>query len=159
LSSLHTSSSPFSEEEIESIPNIWSKFAVILEKEEAAHHTAPKDGKEKILFGSSRHEADLCLFSSLSLEHTDHSVVVGNLHSIQQSTQPTACFASLLALLATSPAVSDLRIRFPKRVSNNYIKGIIQKNSREQEYPYTSVGLDGTGQVVGIGIHLPFPFH
>jgi hypothetical protein len=160
LSSLHTSfftsSSLSAEEELQSLPNIWSRSATILEKEEAtAAATTDITAKEKLLLGpsSSRH-TDLCSFSALSLTHTGHSVVVGNLQAIQQSTQPTACFASLLALLVTSRTVSDVRMRFPKRMSNNYIKGIIQKNAREQDYPYAAVGLDGTGQVVGIGTSL-----
>lgn len=124
--------------------NLWLKYADILDSHER-HHLSLGNKDQ------TSSSPDVCSFSKLSLEHTGHSIVLGNLHNIEKSTQSTACFASLLALLVTSEAVSDIRMRFPKQVSNNYIKGIVQTNSRQEDYPYTSVGLDGTGQVIGIG--------
>lgn len=121
--------------------NLWLKYANMLQSHE--RHYSTLENKDS--------SADVCSFSKLSIEHTGHSIVIGNLHHMERATQSTACFASLLALLVTLDAVSDIRMRFPKKISNNYIKGIVQTNSRQEDYPYTAAGLDGTGQVIGIG--------
>lgn len=127
--------------------NIWHKHADILSNYE----------KENLQMNSqtestpSLHEQDICSFSKLSIENTDTSIILSQLHEVMNSEKSKACYASLLALLVTSNSVSDIRFRFPKKLFNNYIKGIIQKNSRQEVYPYTAVGLNGTGEIIGVG--------
>jgi subtilisin family serine protease len=48
-------------------------------------------------------------------------------------------------------ATVDIRFRQPKRPFNRFGKGIMQSNSYNDTVPYSDAGLDGTGQVVGIG--------
>jgi len=94
---------------------------------------------------------ETCAFHKLSIEHTGHSLVISNIHEIDTTSFPHACYASLLALLASQPETADIRFRFPKRAFNNYNKGIVQTDVRQQSYPYQDAGIDGSGQVVGVG--------
>lgn len=65
---------------------------------------------------------------------------------------PMSCFAGLLALIVTHKSVLDIRLRAGKFTHNNFIKGIIQTDVREDDtYPYTEAGLNGTGQIIGVG--------
>lgn len=92
-----------------------------------------------------------CNFDALSYHHTGHSIHIGNLHEIAKSESSETCFATLLAILAAHSSTADIRFNTPKKTSNYIIRGIMQAEAAVQTYPYTNVGIDGTGQVVGIG--------
>jgi hypothetical protein len=63
-----------------------------------------------------------------------------------------ACLLSLIShLLLTYSLLVDIRIIFPKYPSNHWNKGIVQNNSYSEFYPYHEAGLDGSGQIIGIG--------
>lgn len=141
LASLHTTSG-LTLSNNEKHKSIWQKHAEILSNyEKNSLHSNSLES----------HEQDICSFSKLSIENSESSIVLSELHEIMNSETSTSCYASLLALLVTSQSVSDIRLRFPIKIFNNYIKGIVQKNSYEQNYPYSSVGLNGTNQIIGIG--------
>jgi hypothetical protein len=131
--------------------NIWYQHAETLSRAER-HQESQTSLVSQLKNGNEPTTEDICFFSKLSVEHTGHSVVIGNIGELKGAKEVTACYASLLALLVTTKSVGDIRFRFPKRPFNNYNKGIIQESLREENYPYTSLaGLDGTGQVIGIG--------
>jgi hypothetical protein len=95
---------------------------------------------------------DVCMFSKLSLKQVKNSVIIDNLHVIEESSvSPQDCYASLLSALALQNHVIDIRIRGKNTVSNDYTKGILQTSVRDYNYPYHAVGLNGTDQIVGIG--------
>ena len=64
-----------------------------------------------------------------------------------------SCVLSLLShfLTAYSATIADIRLRFPKYPSNHKDKGIVQTKRYSENYPYHTAGLDGTGQIVGVG--------
>ena len=95
--------------------------------------------------------ADSCAFQDLSVEHTDHSVELGQLHHVAKSQTPAACFAALVAALASRPTVSDIRFHTPKKTSNFVTRGIMQTEVRATNYPYSAANITGAGQVIGIG--------
>jgi hypothetical protein len=108
---------------------------------------------------SSSRGANLCPFAqlSLSLESETQSIVVSNLKafldiSSQNNKKATPCITALLAFLATQSNVVDIRLRIPRRAFNIKNKGIIQTGYyTTTSYPYTAAGVDGTGQVIGVG--------
>jgi hypothetical protein len=115
---------------------------------------AAASGRDGSVWHSHLASADTmanCNFESLSYEHTGHSMHIGNLHEIAKSESAKTCFAALLASLASHPTTADIRFNTPKKTSNYLIRGIMQADAVVQSYPYTNVGIDGTGQVVGIG--------
>lgn len=101
--------------------------------------------------GTQTAEEDVCLFSQLRVERSEHGLVIDNLGVIAQSAAPNACYASLVAAFATQPATSSVRLRTPKQGLNNFNRGIVQTEVREESYPYNDAGLNGTGQIVGVG--------
>jgi hypothetical protein len=100
---------------------------------------------------SQKHQDDLCNFSGLSFESSRNGVVVGNIGVIAHSATPRACYASLVAAFATVPTVSNVRLRTPKFALNNFNRGIVQTDVRQELYPYNDAGLDGRDQIVGVG--------
>jgi len=123
------------------------------------HFTAWKEAADELLTHPHSSATDLvgedvCRFSRLKHRAIGpSSIEVGNLHEIRDySSTPTACFASLLAAAAEQNEVVDIRLRHSMKAFNNYIKGIVQTDTREDSvYPYFEAGLNGTGQVVGVG--------
>jgi hypothetical protein len=106
----------------------------------------------------SSHGADFCPFNqlSLTLESDTQSIIVGNLKAFldisSQNNKGTPCATALLAFLATQPSIVDIRLRIPRRAFNVKNKGIVQAGFyTTTSYPYTAVGVDGTGEVVGVG--------
>mmetsp|Transcript_14029 Transcript_14029/g.14643 ORF Transcript_14029/g.14643 Transcript_14029/m.14643 type:complete len:1100 (-) Transcript_14029:260-3559(-) len=94
-----------------------------------------------------------CSFSTLSIESSSNNLVIGNLKQfLQSSDDSSACSASLLAILVQQQGVADIKFRLPKQKFNKNGKHIVQtKNFTATTFPYTNAGIDGTGQVVGIG--------
>lgn len=98
-----------------------------------------------------------CDFSGLVFEPTQiqNEVTLSGLARLSENSEfPTACVASLLAVLARQQQVVDIRLRHEKTLFNNYIKSIVQSEvyaQGEEMYPYMKAGLNGTGQVIGIG--------
>lgn len=103
----------------------------------------------------STHESNACNFAELDVTETENQISLSGIAKIQeQSEYPTACLAALMAVLAHQSQVVDIRLRHEKTSFNNYIKSIVQSEvyaQGEEMYPYLQAGLDGTGQVVGIG--------
>lgn len=62
-----------------------------------------------------------------------------------------ACLAQLLAVLAADSSTVDIRFRTQKRPFNRFGKGISQSNSYNDSTPYSAAGLDGRGQLIGVG--------
>ena len=97
----------------------------------------------------------VCSFDALEVLAEGSAIIVRELHQLHEaSLYPTSCLAVLLALVAHHPAVVDVRLRHDKTSFNNYIKSIVQSEVYGQGdalYPYLQAGLDGTGQVIGIG--------
>jgi hypothetical protein len=96
--------------------------------------------------------------SQLSFEFiTPSQLVIGNLDSyLDQSLDArhqSSCVRSLLSHFITtySDTIADIRLRFPKYPNNHFNKGIVQTETYSQNYPYHAAGLDGTGQIVGVG--------
>lgn len=100
-------------------------------------------------------ERSLCSLSSLEVWAEGREVIVSGLHFLHAASAcPSSCLAGLLALLARQKEVVDIRLRHDKATFNNYIKSIVQTEQYgegEAMYPYHAAGLNGTGQVVGIG--------
>lgn len=59
------------------------------------------------------------------------------------------CLALFVATVASHAAVSRIALSRPMRLLNNYARGIVQ-SGRVNSEPYSLVGLDGTGQIIGI---------
>jgi hypothetical protein len=102
-------------------------------------------------------EATLCPDHLLSLEFmTPSQLVIGNivpfLDAIPTSYRQS-CVLSLFSHFLTtySPMIANIHLRFPKHTTNHKNKGIVQAKTFSESYPYHDVGLDGTGQIVGIG--------
>ena len=102
-------------------------------------------------------ESSLCPDHVLSLEFiTQSQLVLGNLDEFFDAI-PTShrqpCILSLLSHFLTtySTTIADIRLRFPKYTSNHKDKGIVQTKTYSETYPYHAAGLDGTGQIVGVG--------
>jgi hypothetical protein len=122
----------------------------------SAHLTklAAASGREKSVWHKHKDSIDeitSCNFDALSYKHTGHSMHIGNLHEIAKSESAKTCFAALLASLASHPTTADIRFNIPKKTSNYHIKGIMQTDAVAETYPYSNAGIDGTGQVIGIG--------
>ena len=106
---------------------------------------------------------DSCAFAELEVTQEGPNVAISRLHQlhqkpnqphrdgIQSSDTERACFARLLAVLASDSATVDIRFRQKKRALNRFGKGILQTNSYDDSVPYSAAGLNGTGQVIGIG--------
>ena len=68
-------------------------------------------------------------------------------HEVKKS-----CLISLIShFLATYSLLIDIRVLFPKHTFNHWNKGIVQNNSYSEFYPYHEAGLDGSGQIIGVG--------
>jgi hypothetical protein len=100
----------------------------------------------------------LCPDHLLNLETSPSSsdLVINNIsgymRSISSPVLRQACVISLLShLLTNHGSILDIRMRFPNYPFNLYNKGIVQNGTYSQTYPYQAKGLDGTGQIVGIG--------
>jgi hypothetical protein len=99
-----------------------------------------------------------------NLQHSTWSSSSSSSWSPRDSTSPDheihkACFLSLLShFLSTYSLLIDLRIIFPKHSFNHWNKGIVQNNSYAEFYPYHEVGLDGTGQIIGLGKSQAYSF-
>jgi hypothetical protein len=106
-------------------------------------------------FSSSASSSPACPFSALEVEASPSgTVVIGGLQEFFDTIPEeltSSCGAALLALLAQQKGVSDLRYRLPKATFNANGKSIVQTESFTTSFPYTNAGIDGTGQVVGIG--------
>jgi subtilisin family serine protease len=105
----------------------------------------------------SSSEATLCPDHLLSLEFiTPSQLVLGNLAPYLDAVPASyrqSCVLSLFShfLTAYSATVADIRLQFPKHKTNHKNKGIVQTKTFSENYPYHDAGLDGTGQIVGIG--------
>jgi hypothetical protein len=107
----------------------------------------------------SSSEATLCPDHLLSLEFiTPSQLVLGNLAPYLDAVPASyrqSCVLSLFShfLTAYSATVADIHLRFPKHTTNHHNKGVVQTKTFSQRFyhPYHLVGLDGTGQIVGIG--------
>jgi hypothetical protein len=103
-------------------------------------------------------EASLCPDSQLTLEFvTPSHLAIGSLDQFLDQTtdsrRQSACVMSLLSHFVTtySDTIADIRLSFPKFELNNNNKGVVQAKTYSQSYPYHDAGLDGTGQIIGIG--------
>ena len=112
---------------------------------------------------------NVCTFSNLEVRQEGSNIAVSQLHRLHEPplndnlrgvssesqdpfpSQQETCFVQLLAILASDSSTIDIRFRRVKRAFNRYGKGIIQTNSYNDTVPYTVAGLDGSGQVIGIG--------
>lgn len=119
------------------------------------HSWAPK-----LRSSSSLHsDAPLCPDHELSLELiTPSQLVISNLHGYFRSSSSDlhreSCVMSLLSHFVSTyvDVIGDIRLRFPKYPNNHFNKGIVQTRAYvENNYPYHDVGLDGTGQIIGVG--------
>jgi hypothetical protein len=100
--------------------------------------------------------ATACPFTSLTIESTSSGTLIIDglkdfIEGIPDSTLTVPCMASLLAVLVQQKGVSDIHYHLPKSKFNEHGKSIIQTESFTTSFPYTDAGIDGTGQVVGIG--------
>ena len=59
------------------------------------------------------------------------------------------CLALLVAMVASHESVSRIALSRPIRLLNDFARGIVQ-SGRVHTEPFSQVGLDGTGQIVGI---------
>jgi hypothetical protein len=110
---------------------------------------------------------NICSDSQISIQILPtHQIQLGNLQEYfsAQTTQETqdlqqACFLSLIShFISTYSLLIDLRVVFPKHTFNHLNKGIVQNNSYSEFYPYHEVGLDGSGQIIGLGKCLFYSF-
>lgn len=135
--------------------HLWSLAAAELEEKMDPQHPTGHAGSGAE--GETKEEGGgACYFSSLQVVAEGSSgVIIRDLHQLHESSpHPTSCVTSLLALLSHHPSVVDIRLRHDKTSFNNYIKSIVQSEvygQGEALYPYLQAGLDGTGQVIGIG--------
>jgi hypothetical protein len=95
---------------------------------------------------------DHCGYSHLSLEAHAKGLRISGLHHVAQSASSRACLTNLVAVLATRSEVLDVTVRPHDTVLNAVGKGICQaKSTTTSNTPYANAGLNGTGQVVGVG--------
>ena len=97
-------------------------------------------------------DQDRCSYSNLEFEETPSFVSVKGLHHVVGVESGRACLANLVATLALEPNVVNVYLRPHDAVLNDVGKSIVQgKTSSSNVHPYDDVGLDGTGQIVGVG--------
>ena len=77
--------------------------------------------------------------STIELEIPSEHLTSANIH----------CFTRLLVAVLAKDGVSRVALGRPMRLLNNYARGLVQSGKILQE-PLSAVGLDGSGQVVGI---------
>jgi hypothetical protein len=95
---------------------------------------------------------DACSFAKLDVIQEGVNIEISRLHHLDIHTNgDKACFVRLLAILAADSSTMDIRFRQAKRAFNRYGKGIMETNSYNDVLPYTAAGLNGSGQVIGIG--------
>ena len=86
-----------------------------------------------------------CLLpSSIINQYHDSSVTLSNLKDLSLT-----CLINIVQTAAIDPAVIRVNIGSRPRLLNFETRGILQSNERFHE-PYSNIGLDGTGQIVGI---------
>jgi hypothetical protein len=102
-------------------------------------------------------EASVCPDHLITMEFSTQSLLVlENLKAFLDAT-PTSyrqsCVLSLLSHFLTtySTTIADIRLSFPKFPNNHKNKGIVQTKTYSETYPYHTAGLNGTGQIVGVG--------
>jgi hypothetical protein len=131
-----------------SAPDLWDQAIASLHRSSPSHPSASS---------SSLLDSHLCSDSHLHLELLPtFQIQFTNFRDYFTSLPAElhrACLLSLIShLLLTYPLLSDLRIIFPKYPSNHWNKGIVQNNTYSEDYPYHALaGLDGSGQIIGIG--------
>lgn len=133
--------------------NIWLKAHALLRYHES------KTTHEAYSFGSNSREESksICPDSVLTLESTPSSTLLINkiyqyMNSINTPSFRQACVLSLFSHLLTNyENIIDIRLKFPSYPLNLYNKGIVQNGTYSQYYPYHLKGLDGSGQIVGVG--------
>jgi hypothetical protein len=123
----------------------------------ALWENAIRDLNSAVTSPSRSSEASLCPDHLLSLEFiTQSQLVLGNLNTFFDAI-PTSyrqsCVLSLLSHFLTtySTTIADIRLSFPKYPNNHMNKGVVQAKSYSEFYPYHYAGLDGTGQIIGVG--------
>ena len=93
-----------------------------------------------------------CAYSSLEFRAASSSLSVTGLHRLAGSPSGRACLGNLVATLALERDVVNVYVRPHDTILNDYGKSIVQANTYQSgQHPYNSAGLDGTGQVVGVG--------
>ena len=95
---------------------------------------------------------DRCFYSSLKFEERSNGLSISGLHNIVRAPAARACFANMLAILAMHNEVLDVTIRPHDKTLNAVGKAICQSASiTETNTPYSNAGLNGTGQIIGVG--------
>ena len=93
-----------------------------------------------------------CAYSSLEFRATPSSLSVTGLHGLAGSLSGRACLGNLVATLALERDVVNVYVRPHDTILNDYGKSIVQSTVYQSgQHPYNSAGLDGTGQIVGVG--------
>ena len=93
-----------------------------------------------------------CAYSALDFDEIGSLVIVKGLHNIVEGRSGGACFANLVSSLALEPGVESVYVKPHHTVLNDVDKSIVQaKTSASGTHPYADAGLNGTGQIVGVG--------
>lgn len=118
-------------------------------------HSLWRDALSELKKFASSGSPPACPFTALEVDASPSgTVVIGGLQQFFESVpeeMTSSCGAALLALLAQQKGVSDLRYRLPKAAFNANGKSIVQTETFGTSFPYTNAGIDGTGEVVGVG--------
>ena len=120
-----------------------------------------REGKGK-RWGEALHHlssaSHTCDYSSLNfkIHDSEKTVRINGLHKMFSQSQKNAphCYLGLLAALIRNKNIANIGLRAGLIAHNNYAKATTQTAATTfgtLSYPYASAGLDGTGQVVGLG--------
>lgn len=117
------------------------------------------DGRQRHESSAHKYEGDFestdtttCHFPSESIVirfKTDHVVIGTKFNSNVSSWRSAECMYHLLSELAQNSAITQLSLSRPPRLLNINARGIVQDGAVGVE-SWGALGLDGTGQIVGI---------
>jgi hypothetical protein len=105
-----------------------------------------------VLPAESLRSQEQCSYTSLEFEDVSSFVYVKGIHHVAGAEAGRACLANLVATLALEPNVVNIYLRPHDTVLNDVGKSIVQDMTTTSDmHPYDAAGLDGTGQIVGVG--------
>ncbi len=122
-----------------------------------------KSGNEEVKVADEVNPNTICPDSVLSLSIESSMLQIGGLDeyfaSLSSPSLQKSCVVSLVShLINTYENILDIRVTGPSYQFNYLNKGIVQAKSYSETYPYHNVGLDGTGEIIGIGELKPLIF-
>jgi hypothetical protein len=125
--------------------NVWSEMQQL-------HASAPASDASSVSLDTSDSEDNSCSYASLRFEEYPGGLAITGLDRVTAARGGQHCFANLVATIALETNIVNVYLRPHDTVLNDAGKSIVQgETSSSGVHPYQAAGLDGTGQIVGVG--------